>query len=164
MDRHHWFKRFSTHFSTMSNSTLSWNIFLVFTSNTFFTISSFSLPTLYHLHKRIYLNWYCNNGVNKLTLEAMPDLVLKSALPLVSWDVSRLKSSEALRKNYLFTTCWLKYFCSFLLKIFFGVLRVALVDFVFKKIASFTYFSASGLPCADTSAWFLFSCSETSSC
>ena len=35
--------------------------------------------------------------INKKS-EAMPDLVLNFAWPLVSWDVVRLKSSEALNK------------------------------------------------------------------
>ena len=42
--------------------------------------------------------------------QKMPDLYLVTALPLVSWDVVCLKSSEAFRKNYFYcSTSWMKY-------------------------------------------------------
>ena len=51
-------------------------------------------------------------GINKKS-EAMPDLVLNFAWPLVSWDVVRLKSSEALRKIAIAVfTCWKLLHCT----------------------------------------------------
>ena len=100
----------------------------------------------------------------KLKTQGSAKPITVFALPLVSWDLDWLNSSEALTMKTLLYRLLVELFSLLFTEIFLGELEWRLLIFLFKKNCQITCSSASDLLCDDTSALFLFACSGTSSC